>query len=504
MKLSIFNSLFKQKSSSCDLSHSKVLDKLKKVCEKDGLYLYQDITIYHHAKSFNIPLLVVDLTRGIYLFEYKTWSLQGLKNAKAQQAKDQESSDKTLAFDKTHKIIKQKFNELTHSDGVDIFNFMLMENLTLQDYEQLDVSLQELLPQSKIIFSDSSEEEILTKLQDTAIPNESPTDIAHIMGILLIQYLILSDDNSIDMATQEQITFIDAQTQNFQTLSGENGSGKTSTILLKTVLYKLKNPNKKIIIISPTTLSCDLLKKKLLDIVENGIIELDITSVEIITPIELLNKQLKKHNKLLLEKTIYIDPILMKKKFQVADLIICDDSDLLPDDFISYLKHIQNKASLIIASNKLLNDATFLFTKNFHNIDIDVKFIKTNPHAKALQIISKLLKDDKTKDVLVISDELSKSQLSDDLEFFIKDDAIVLDGSKNLIDQKLDNLLLTTYSEISSIDASFVILLGVPQASLQELKYAIGCAKECAYILYEDESETIKNLKENYKQEDLK
>jgi len=243
-----------------------------------------------------------------------------------------------------------------------------------------------------------------------------------------------------------------------------------------------------------------MLKQKLLNIVEHAIIELDITSIEIITPIELLNRHLSKHNKLLLDKTIHIDPVLMKKKFKVADLIICDDSDLLPDDFILYLKHIQKKANLIIVSNKEIPDATFIFKKSFCNKDINIEFIKTNPHAKALQIIAKLLKDNKAEEILVISDELSKKQLSDDLEFFIKDDAILLDSSKNLIDQQLEHLLLTTYKEISSISANFVILLGVSQASHTELRYAIGSAKECTYILYEDECETISKLKESYKQ----
>ena len=502
MSLSIFKSLFKQKSLSYDLSYSKVFEHLKEVCKQNNFYIYENITIYHHTKSFNIPLLILDLSRGIYIFEYKTWSLDGLKNATAQPSRDQEVSDKSLAFDKIHKIIRQKFNELTHNDGVDIFNFVLMENLTLQDYEQLDISLKELLPDSKIIFNDSSDEDILNKLRNVKEGSDTPSDLANIMGNLLVQYLILSDDNSMHMATKEQVDFIDAKLEKHQTVSGENGSGKTSSILLKTVLYKLKNLDKKVIIISPTTLSCDMLKQKLLNIVEHAIIELDITSIEIITPIELLNRHLSKHNKLLLDKTIHIDPALMKKKFKVADLIICDDSDLLPEDFILYLKHIQKKANLIIVSNKEIPDATFIFEKNFYNKGINVEFIKTNPHAKALQIIAKLLKENKAEEILVVSDELSKKQLSDDLEFFIKDDAVLLDSSKNLIDQQLEHLLLTTYKEISSISAKFVILLGVSQASNTELRYAIGSAKECTYILYEDECETISELKESYKQKE--
>ena len=66
---------------------------------------------------------------GIYLFEYKEWSYDDLKNATVSKATNQDSSDKSLAYEKTHEFIRQKFNELTHNDGVEIHNYLLMENL---------------------------------------------------------------------------------------------------------------------------------------------------------------------------------------------------------------------------------------------------------------------------------------------------------------------------------------------------------------------------------------
>ncbi|MCD6433728.1 MAG: hypothetical protein J7L21_06775 [Sulfurimonas sp.] len=490
--------LFKKKSSTLNLADSEVFDNLKEVCRENSLLVYQNLTIYHHSINFFIPLLILDPVRGIYLFEYKTWNYDKLKNATAQKSQNQETSNETLAFDKTHAIIKQKFNELTHNDGVAIFNFLLMENLSVQNYEHLDVSLKELLPKNRIILSDSSKEEILNNLHDVEKPENPLPDVAHIMGNLLIQYLVISDDDSLHLANSQQMDFIESEPKKYQTLSGENSSGKTEALLLKAILYKLKNPNKKVIIIEPTTLACDILKHKLIRSVEHAIIVLDITSIEIITPIVLLNRHLSKHNKLLLDKTIYIDQILMKKKFQIADLIICDDSDLLPEEFTLYLKHIQKKSNLILVSNKQISEADFVFEKSFCNNNTNIKFIKTNPHAKALQIIEKLLKDFDAKDILVISDELSKKQLGDDLEFFIKDKTVLLDSSRNLIDQDLDNLLLSTYSQISGITAKYVILLGISLASIQELNYAVNSSKDSVYILYEDECEKLSMLKEKF------
>jgi len=223
-----------------------------------------------------------------------------------------------------------------------------------------------------------------------------------------------------------------------------------------------------------------------------------LTSIDIITPLELLNKHLAKCNKPLIDdENIYIEDILMKKKMQIAELIICDDSDLIPDDFIFYLKHIQKNSNLILITNKTMPEASFVFKeKIFQNFDI--QFISTNPHAKALQIIAKLLKDNDAKDIVVVSDEVGKKYLDEDLEFFIKDEPVLLDSSKNLIEQNLDNILLVTYEKTSAISAKFVIILNVCETSFNSLIHAVGSAQSCAYILYDKECEQIKNLQKKY------
>lgn len=491
-------SLFKNRNSTHDLTDSHVFNNLKEVCDKNALLVYENITIYHHADSFFIPLLILDPNHGIYIFEYKNWNYDELKNSTAKKSQNQKTSDKTLAFDRVHNIIRRKFNELTHSDGVAIFNFLLMENLSVEKYEHLDISLQELLPKNRIIFSDSSKEDILNNLQDVEEPKTPLPDVAHIMGNLLIQYLIISDDDTLHLATSQQIDFIDTEIKGHQTIYGESGSGKTDALLLKAILYKLKNPDKKIIIIEPTTLACDILKQKLIKTIEHAIVVLDITSIEIITPIMLLNRHLSRYNKPLLDKTIYIDESLMKKKFQIADTIICDDSNLIGDEFILYLKQIQNKVNLILVSNKETPEADFIFEKSFYSSSLNIEFIKTNPYAKTLQIIAKLLKSADAKDILVVSDELSKAQLHDDLEFFIEDKTVLLDSSKNLIDQNLETLILSTYSQISGISAKYVILLDISLASDEELSCALNSSKDSVYILYEEESQKLFNLREKF------
>ncbi|MBU1927446.1 hypothetical protein KKG77_00435 [bacterium] len=496
MNLSYLTSLFKKKSKTLQPFESSILQKLKSVVEENGLYLYQDITIYHHTHSFFIPLLLLDPQRGLYLFESKSWNYDELKNAKVQKASKQDSTDKSLAFEHSHEIIRQRFNELTHNDGAPIFNYLLMENLSSDEYQTLDISFQELLPKSKVLFSDSSSLEIIQKLQEEIAQTPKLPTAANIIGSILVQYCVL-DKNSLHLCTREQMRFIDTELPAFSVLDATHSSGKTNVLALKAILEKLKNPSKRIIIIKETNLACEILKKKLLDIIEHAIVEADITSIEVITPIDLINKHLDKLKKIRRIDTLYIEEALFKKSLDAADLIMCDDADFYNNDFISYLKHIQKKAALLLVSSK---EATkdFTFTQNFRSAKQEAHFHKTNPHAKTLQILSELLQTHKAKDILVVSNSLSQEKLNDDLKFFIRDKAVLLDSSKNLVEIDLNSLLLTTYANIDALSPKFILLLDVPFVEEAKLNYAFNLAEKFVYVLYEDECEVINNLRSQY------
>jgi len=498
MNLSFLTSLFKKEAKTLQLPTSILVKKLQTITEANGLLVYANITIYHHKKSFFIPLLILDKERGIYIFEHKEWSYDDLKNTTIEKATKQSPSNETLAFEKSHEIIRQKFNELIHSDGVPLYNFLLMENLSADEHEHLNESFKELLPAQNIIFNDSSHSDILKKLACVSEPQTDLPDIADIIGNILIQYCVLDKDSNLHMATKEQMQFINADITGYNVLYSEPGSGKTSAVALKVIVEKLKNPQTRISIVEPTILSCDILKKKLMDIIEHAIIEIDITTIQILTPLELINLHLKKLKKPLLSDEIAIDSILMNKKFNFADLLVCDDSDLFSGEFITYLKHIQIKSSLLLINSSNEIEQTFTLNKSFKKETQEVTFHQTSPHAKALQIISKLLKTENPKDILVVSSNLSKEKLKDDLDSFIENKAILLDSSKNLIDQNLENLLLCTYSDINGLQAKFVILMDVCFAKRVELEYAVNLSFNKTFVLYDKECENIYHLRKKF------
>ncbi len=473
MNLSFFTSFLKKNNNkTLELPQSLLIKELKAVADESNLHIFENMTIYHHGINFFIPLLILDPNRGLFLFEYKDWSYDELKNAKIEKATNQESSKNTLAFEKSHTFIKRKFNELTHNDGVPIFNYLLMQNLNQDEYKHLDESFQALLPEDKIMFSDSSQNDILGKIMKSEFSTKPLPNVSDIMCTLLIQYCILDKDKTMHLASKEQMLFIDYKLAHSQTLSAPIGSGKTSSILLKAILEKLKNPKLSITIIKPTILACDVLKKKLLDTIEHAIIELDATSIEIITP-----------------------PEIMSKSYKFADLIICDDSELYS---IELMKHLnQHKKSLLIVKN-LTEAYDLTFTKSFKDENRKIFFIQANPHAKALQTIATLLKDNESKEILVVSNNLSQIKLKDDLKYFIKDKAVLLDSSKNLIDQELDNLLLSNYEDVNSIDAKYVILMDICYTDIDKLEYAYNLSQKDVYILYDEKCDNLALLRSKF------
>jgi len=495
MFTSFFSSLFKKKQKQLTTLDTILIKKLKELATQSNLLVFKDVNIYHHKNIYNVGLMVIDNSRGIYLFETKEWTFSELKSATIEKAQKQENSVETLAFENTHSIIRKKFNELTHNDGVPIFNYLLMENLSAEEYAHLHDSFKKLLPQEKIIFSDSLQTDIFKKLHNASEAMPKPFDNNTVVGTLLIQYAILDMYHDMHLATSQQRKFIDLNLQTVTELKGTHGSGKSSVVLLKSIVTLLKNKEEKIIIIKPTLLACDLLKKRLLEIIEHGIVEIDLTSIEIITPLELLNR----HHKKLGKDKIYslqIDEKLLKKSFFIAHVVFCDDAHLLQKDFVEYLKILQKKEKLVLVMHEENIDSNSLneLTKNFRVKEKKITFHKTNPHAKAMHLISMLLKNE-ASNIVLVSNSLSREKLKDDLKSFINEKAETLQSDVHLINQKFNNLLLCGYEDINAIEAHHIILMDLGFLSKNEIEYAFHLSTKSVDVLYEEESQEITNLR---------
>jgi hypothetical protein len=503
MKLSFLPSFFKTKEETLIVPDSLLLKKIKSLSQNSNLVVFSDQEIFHHKNAYPIALMIYDDLRGLYIFEIKEWSYDDLKNATASKAEGVENSKNTLAFDKTHAIIKQKFNELLHNDGVDIFNYLLMENLSSDEYEHLNDSLQEILPKEKIIFSDSDIFDIFKKLQNAAPEDHSLPSADTVLGTLFIQYTIAQENGELHLCNHEQIDFIDAEIKGITTLYGPVKSGKSYALLLKSIKELFKKERQKIILIKPTTLSKDILHQRFLELIEHAIIDIDLMAFEILTPLELLNRHLTKLKMPLLDEALMIDEKLMQKSFDAADLILCDDADLMSERFLAYLKHIQKKSDLLLVNDPDMQ-ATFSFHESYLPQNRAIHFHPTNPLAKALHLVSSLLQTSQANEIIIVSNSATREKLQDDLAFFIEDKTITIDASKHLLEQKLDSLLLTTYDDIVDLHAKNIILMDLCDKDREKINYAWSMADENLHILYEEECETVEQLKEKYEKNNEK
>jgi len=497
MNLSLLSSFFKKKMDTLYISDSILLNKLKSLCTQSNLLIFRNIKIYHHKDVFNIPLIMLDPLRGLYIFEIKAWSYNDLKNSSIQKAQNQDPLVQTLSFDNTHNIIRKKFNELIHNDGVAIFNYLIMENLSADEYEHLSDSFKELLPFDKLIFCDYQDSDIFKKLQKASHEDYTLPSVSKILGTLFIQYAVIGEDNSVHLATDEQIYFLDTPIVHHTILNGVASSGKTSLLLLKAVVSLLDNPLMKIIIIKPTVLACDILKKRVLEIVEHGIIEVDLSTIEIITPLELINRHLQKLSKQEVNNIADVDMSQINKQFNIAQLLMCDDANLLSESFINYLKHIQQKSKLLLV-NERKSQQEYALTQSFRGLKREVSFLKTHPYAKALQLIHKLLSQEEDADIILVSNSLTQEKLKDDLASFISQTPQQLDSSKHLIEQNFSSLLFANYADVNALSAKHIIMLDLCFTDADTLEYILNIATQSVHILYDDECQEITNLKDKY------
>ena len=469
MIISSIKSFFKKDKPSLALPESIITKKLKSIAENEDLLLYENITIYYQEKSFFIPLLILDKKHGIYLFEYKSWSYDDLKNATIEKATNQENQENALAFEKTHTFLRERLKEVTHKENTPIINYLLMENLNAYEYKHLNDSFKELLPENNVLFNDSKDYEIIKKLHINDMTREDLPNIAEIMRNLLVQYHILGDDGLFYLTTKEQLEFINADINDHQKLIGKGGSGKTNSMILKIILELLKNPEKKIIVIKPTILSCHIIKKKLLDTLADSLVKVDLNSLKII----------------------------VTKEFNPVDLVICDDVYQIDDKYIDYVKRQQKKRGLVLINPKDKSDATYNFSKNFTSHK-NVNLKKGNTHSLALLEISKLLKENSAKDILVVSNNLSRKKLHDDLESFVEEKSLILSENINFLYQIDNKILLCEYSHINELKAKHVILMDVCSTSIDKLKSAFNLCLESVHIMYEDDCDRIAMIRENF------
>lgn len=490
MNLLSFNSLFQNSKNQASSSNSHLIKKISSSHELNNkFFVYANVTIYYHSKHIVIPFMILDKERGLYIFEHKAWTYKYLKNATIQKAHQQTLKYNTLAYETLHEIINQKFDEVANIKRIPIYNYLLMENLTTHEYEELDDSLKELMPKVRIVFKDSSIDDVLSKIYVERIVQKPLPPITDILGNLLVQYTILDDYSKLHLCSQEQMNFINSNITDHETLYGTPRSGKTSVLLLKAIYEKLKDKSKEIIIVQTTTLACDILRKRLLEIIEHAIIDIEPTLIKIMTPVGVVNKSLDSQNKREIDSIEELDISEHQKSSDIADLILCDDADFMPVEFLFLIKSIQKRSSLLLVKKEQTNQ--YYLHKSYKENNVDIRVYRANIHAKTMQIVQKLLTKYSPKDILIVASDIIAKELEEDLQHFVENDIILLKSKNKLVFQDFDKLLVTTYKDIFGLSPKHIILVEPCLTSTNEFSHAFYLSQKSVHIIYEEKCEEI-------------
>ncbi len=499
--LNFFNTT-KQQSNTNSKSHQA----LQKYADLNNLQLYKSIPIFHRNKKEEIISILFDSYRGIYLFDSVSWKFEDIKNATATLATPDKKSSSDVKVDNIHNFIQRKFNEVLHVQGCEVANILIFENITKDDFEKLDSSFHTLMPKNNLIFADDTDEDITLKLTDALSELDTSLESATLLGALFFQLKIMPDNihKNTALLTDEQYQFIQSDLANFSTLSGVYGSGKTSIILIKAIYELLAHPEYKIIIVMPTLAVCDLLKKQLLDIIEYAIIDIDLLSISILTQQQLVAQHYHKLYKKEAFNFAKITPKMFSHQYQSADIIFCDDSYLLDEEFIEYLTKQQKKKKLcLVTLDKQEQKNNFHLTHSFRTPLSFLKFSydkldekNTNIHIldgnafmQIMLILREKLKDmEYSKILIAVEHQQFAIKISQEIDSFYGDISFIYKADENLLNQDFRKILIATTNELSHLQREHVIIVKSKDINQKHFSHAIGRTSKNLYIITSQDS----------------
>ena len=469
MNIPLLSKLFNKQKPSLQSLESILVSKLKKFAKEHDYPLFENIPIFYRSQKMILTLALFIPKTGLILFEYKDWTYEELRNAKVSKASHVQKAEESLSFESLGEFIKEKFTDLTTFDDIDIFNFVIMEQLREEEFNLLDESFHALLPKERILFQDSALDIIERKFKTLPAKQKTYT-VQNTLPFIFSQYMIL-DGEKVYFANEEQRRFLDKKLQKNENLTADRQSGKTTLLLQKAILEKLENQKNRIAIITPTRLQKELLRQTLLDLVEHSSVVLDMNDIALYTPDEIQNSQ--------------------KKILEHVDMIFIDDAFALQSDFLASLKQLSKYKTLLFI-NAPGEDVTFSLSRHYYG---EIAFLQAAEFPTLLKQINTLFSLEPKSDALIFTKEGDFEAIKEDIEGFCAQPLSFVDTDESVQDQTQSPLKLGNYNLNTPLHASYTFLLDGCQSDLDTLEYLAKSSKIKSFILHQEECDTIVQLK---------
>ncbi len=509
---------FFKKDIQEQLTQSQIILLIKSFALSSQSMLFENINLYHQKEFFTLPLLLFVPKKGLLLFEPLDWDYEDLQSATVSPWLPSSKHSRSIHIDTPLDLINQKFNYILHQDLNITTGLILFENLSESEFDSLDSSFHQLIPKSRALFCDESIESLTQKANDALSTISVEIDATTILSSLFMQYTLIADDfnPSQSIVDENQQHYIDADFLPCSTLVGPYGSGKSSVMLLKILSQLLKHPKQKIMIIAPTYAACEILKRKMLEIIEHAIIDLDLSTIEVITPKELLKRHAKQiYNKPL--EPIKITEKMMNKAFNAAEVVVCDDAELLSNEFIAYLLHIQKKRSLhligvdgqnatgehIILSQSYRFDESLI---NLCNKDLNdkhsyetvpnIKFSVGNIYMQTILAFKEMLKfrDDDEKCLIITPSSSFAHALYEEMHEYIEEKIILFNAQESITNESFHHHMIVQQNDMASLQKKHVIVSGIDPNDKKLFCYAMSRSSDTVHIVLGDENFNDINL----------
>jgi hypothetical protein len=464
MLFSRIRSLFQQNEFiRPPLRNQSLLTKIESLSHHSDLQIFTNVFLLNGNQRLFVPLIIYDQKRGLYIFELRHWIADELKNIEISKEKAAEVENENLLFSEIKHFIRKKCDR----PDIPIYNYLILEFMSKEDYQRLNDKQQALLPQERLIFMNSSSADIFQKLQSVPLFQKKQATPHHLLTQLIDIYTALDQNEKPFLLSQKQRELIQFHECDNTTITGISKSAKT-TILLHKALYERLYYNKKVAIITPTTFAQEQLQKR----------------------IESYKKYFSYDQKLL-NIDIFSSASYKKANY---DLLLCDDAMLLREEFKKELS--KEKKTQICFSENVFHSQDSLLQTSYATAT--VYFKNQNIILEAMHLLKRYREQNPKKQTLLIASDVTLNNLLEDMNSFFEEEIFLANAKSSYTDVTSAKIIFSNYKNIADFRSENVILLDICQEKIALIDYAINLAKKDATLLYEQECGMIKKLKEFY------
>lgn len=441
------------------------------LADNEHAFFREDFSLFYREQHIIIPLFFFFSDRGICFGERLSWDFDTLQEATVQRFSPKSKIPSSTRLESIQSAIHHKLEDILSFDSTACARFIWMDRLKEEEFERLDASFHKLLPKERLIFCDSSQTTIQSKLHALLPLCDEPYSPLKIMGSLQAHTLILPKDKHPygQFLSDEQQHFLETDfNDTITTLFGEHNSGKSTLILRKALLLLLQNPQNKVLIITPTLLAGEILRNELVSIAEYAALTINYASLGFYAPNE-------------------GEKIEENEMFQSASYLLCDDAYLLEQYHIDALiAHRKNRWLLLSMYNDYipLSNSSYILHNHYQK---NIPFQKIpSLHKDALMTLllelrTRLSSTAADKIMVILSNRSELQRYKAGIDEYFGFNTRLLTKNFSLQYQSLDTLLLTTSELTCGLHYPHIFLVTADET--EHYTYALSRASESATII---------------------